>query len=699
MQFLYLIVEDMFSYGGTHTIDLNFDGLTRIVGKNGAGKSSIFNALCQIVFDQNPTEEGKDRVINDVIGKGCWGAVGFLDNAGYFYHVDYARNHKRYGTGIKVYRREDDEWVDKSGAKIDETKEIIKGFLGFNYDNFITSVYLSQNQVNNKFLIGTAGERNKILTDLMNLKFYDDCVALASGNVDTLEDEIRVLEGKKESFEQVYAELGEASPEDLKSLEAELKQVKEQLAELEELYAKVKEQEQQYGILQNNKENAEMNVENAKSFVDEQKIELTAMDKELAEWELSLKENFPEDFNEEDLANAEKEIEQAYDNVTDLTNKASEEKRTSTLYDEQISQVATDTKCYACGQVVVKETLEQHVGEMKKKKEEADKKVQELINEIATTKRNLEELKSAKKDLEDILQEKKATQNKIDHNKETITFQKKRVETAKKAVKDKEDELTICDEQIKNFSMLDFEFDEDGYQNLQELQTEIVGQINTVTYCLEQKDKAKNNVTSVVQEIENKKHDLALFKWWINGFKKLKHYKLERAAVILNESCGRTLSVLHGNMALEFDIESEYKTIKDRKKQKFEIFVRSGRKKKVPVKLYSGGEKILLSCAVTSGLWDVGKECGISNSNLLIIDEPAGSLDDDNREKLSVWLEMLKTKAKAIMFATHVDLPGEIFDRELKVSKENDISTVDENTSFTETIMGLIPNGVENGGR
>jgi len=686
----------MFSYGGTHTVDLNFDGLTRLVGKNGAGKSSIFNALCQIVFDQNPTEEGKDRVINDVIGKGCWGAVGFLDNAGYFYHIDYSRNHKKYGTGMKIYRRENDEWVDKSGAKIDETKEIIRNFIGFNYENFVTSVYLSQNQVNNKFLIGTAGDRNKILTDLMNLKFYDDCVSLANDSADKLEDELRVLDGKRESFEQVLAELGEASKEDLESLEKEHKIVTEQLEKLAELYGKVQEQENQYKILLNNKENAENNLGTANLFVQEQINELASMEKDLSGWELSLKEDFPEDFDDDTLVNAEAEIEEAYEKVTELTNQGAEEKRTSNLYTEQIEKTATDTKCYACGQVVEEDTLKKHVAELEEKRDQAEKKMSEILATISTTKQNLDELKSAKKDLEEILQEKKATKTKIEHNKESIAFQKKRIETAKKAVVEKEEELEVCAEQIKSFSVVDFKFDEDDYQGKQGLATDIQGKINTITYCLEQKDKALKNIESVAEEVVNKNHDLSLFKWWINGFKKLKHYKLERAAVILNESCGRTLSVLHGNMTLEFDIESEYKTIKNRKKQKFEIFVRSGKKKKVPVKLYSGGEKILLSCAVTSGLWDVGKECGISNSNLLIIDEPAGSLDDDNREKLSIWLEMLKTKAKAIMFATHVDLPGEIFDRELKVSKENDISTVDENTDFTSTIMSLIP-GVENG--
>jgi hypothetical protein len=55
----------MFSYGLSNTINLLNRGLVHLVGvnddkggdSNGAGKSSLFNAICELLFQENPTGE------------------------------------------------------------------------------------------------------------------------------------------------------------------------------------------------------------------------------------------------------------------------------------------------------------------------------------------------------------------------------------------------------------------------------------------------------------------------------------------------------------------------------------------------------------------------------------------------------------------------------------------------------------------
>jgi DNA repair exonuclease SbcCD ATPase subunit len=74
-----------------------------------------------------------------------------------------------------------------------------------------------------------------------------------------------------------------------------------------------------------------------------------------------------------------------------------------------------------------------------------------------------------------------------------------------------------------------------------------------------------------------------------------------------------------------------------------------------------------------------------------MLDEPAGALDEEHREKMALWLEELKSKAKTILFATHVDLGAELFDNELQVVKENDLSHITQDIGFREAVMELIP--------
>ena len=78
-----------FSYGLHQTIPLDSLGLVLLEGKNndrlgnpnGAGKTSLFNAITTILFDANPLGTTGDDNLNRSIGK-CFGKVGFGDSNG-----------------------------------------------------------------------------------------------------------------------------------------------------------------------------------------------------------------------------------------------------------------------------------------------------------------------------------------------------------------------------------------------------------------------------------------------------------------------------------------------------------------------------------------------------------------------------------------------------------------------------------------
>ena len=697
MEFLYLVVDTMFSYDGLYVVDLSSPGLTRLVGKIGSGKSSIFNSISQILFDQNPTEEGKDRIINDVLQKGCWGCVGFVDDLGDVYHVLYSRSHGKYGTNHKIYRKTEDSWDDISGTDKRGTKEIIQNILKYKYENFVASVYLSQDQINNRFLIGTAAERDAVFTDLMGLEFYNKAIVLANNKTKEISILIVKFETEKGVLNTTLSSIiSNTNEESLKVFKNELLLYEKEYRELEAKNEQIKKYNEIVNFINIKKterdkivrriEVSSYNVETENTNKENVLIELRKIEEILGTLVI----------NDEEFEKIKNNIEELLILNQNMNSSIQAEKRLIEDRNDQILKSATGVKCYACGQTINEGTLEEHKKELYKEIEKCEQKINQFTLSINENHKNISIFDTKRIEIQEACNMREKMSNELEQKTRDEEAVNKMINNHKIIESEARNEYQECDKQINDYSksiegMEKVDFNADRFNELKDKIINTNAFIKNIEMNLKQKEKILIESKKLEGKIQEALYKKALYEWWVNGYKILKHYKLEEAALILNDSCSKTLNQLHGSMQLEFDIESDYKDKKKGKKQKFEILVKAGRKKKVPIKLYSGGEKVLLSCAITSGLWDVGRLCGKSSSNLLMLDEPASSLDEEHREKLAMWLDTLKTKAKTILFATHIDLGTEIFDNELFIEKENDLSKITQNDEFTKTVLELIP--------
>jgi DNA repair exonuclease SbcCD ATPase subunit len=150
---------------------LEFDfqsGVTLITGDNlddgtseGAGKSSIANALCWALYGELP----KDTNIDDVIRTGqksCMVTVQ-LNN----------------GSMITRSRKPNQLFISdwevtsvEQGKDVKETQKMIESLIGMSFDTFCQSVYFAQNYTN-KFITATQENKAKILSELQDLSVFD----------------------------------------------------------------------------------------------------------------------------------------------------------------------------------------------------------------------------------------------------------------------------------------------------------------------------------------------------------------------------------------------------------------------------------------------------------------------------------------------------------------------------------------------
>lgn len=158
MKFTSLHVRNFLTIGEAAPISLDGKGLVLIQGvneddtsavSNGAGKSSIPDALCWALYGTTAREETGDAVVNNVVKKDTSVEVVMVDGATH-YRVTRYRKHKEYKnqTFVQSWTASDPGTViDMSKGTEKETQEVINQIMGCSLDVFVAAIYAGQEQM------------------------------------------------------------------------------------------------------------------------------------------------------------------------------------------------------------------------------------------------------------------------------------------------------------------------------------------------------------------------------------------------------------------------------------------------------------------------------------------------------------------------------------------------------------------------
>ena len=156
--------DNCFSYGEKNSIDLNNTILTQLVGKNGAGKSSIPLILEEVLFNKNSKGIKKADIQNRKYNKGYNILLDFSVEAKK-YKIEVRRSR---GT-IKVKLFENG--TDISSHTATNTYKTVEGILGLDFKTFSQLVY-QNTTASLQFLTATDANRKKFLVDLFGVEEY-----------------------------------------------------------------------------------------------------------------------------------------------------------------------------------------------------------------------------------------------------------------------------------------------------------------------------------------------------------------------------------------------------------------------------------------------------------------------------------------------------------------------------------------------
>jgi DNA repair protein SbcC/Rad50 len=234
-----LTLRGFLSYKDQVTIDLSAIEVACISGSNGAGKSSLLDAITWVLFGKARVND--DALINDSADS-CLVALEF-DYENERYRV---QREKPRGKGTQLefqMRSADGVWKPLTEAGLRPTEERIRDVLRLDYDTFINASFFLQGKAD-MFTQQAPARRKEILSSILGLEIWEDYRNEASIRRRDAANEVK---SQRALLDEVIAELEEEAErkEKLSLLSSALDKTSALRAESESLWTKAQEQAQE----------------------------------------------------------------------------------------------------------------------------------------------------------------------------------------------------------------------------------------------------------------------------------------------------------------------------------------------------------------------------------------------------------------------------------------------------------------------
>ena len=179
---------------GQHFTEIDFtkNKTNLIIGTNGAGKSTILDALCFSLFGRSFRKINKPQLINTVNEKDCIVEVEFLIGTLEWKVI----------RGIKPNIFEiycNDKVIDQVSASNDQQKWLEQTVLKMNYKSFTQIVILGSSAFV-PFMQLPTSHRREVIEDLLDIKIFSSMNTVIKEKIRKIRDEVKTLELKKESL-------------------------------------------------------------------------------------------------------------------------------------------------------------------------------------------------------------------------------------------------------------------------------------------------------------------------------------------------------------------------------------------------------------------------------------------------------------------------------------------------------------------
>ncbi len=656
-----LTFKNTFAFRGDNEIDFTRSpGITGIFGKNRAGKSSIIGSLVYCLFNTSDRGSLKNlHIINDK--EMACDAEADITVKGDKYKIT-RRTKKTYNkkgdtnvnTTLSISKTDTDlQLSDVSDEQRRETEKVLRQLIGSSEDFFMTSLAAQGNL--NKFFDEKSTARKQIIGKFLNLDVFDalyersreDLVPLRAsfrGRRDKQQIDAKIIEalksldlekGKTSTLDNTHDELGRKL--------ADLRVITTGDAAVEAA-VKLRDLEKKYTVSATRISELNQQIQHDAEHVEKLKAKIDKFKK--------VKDVF-----------SIETLRQDQQKLRDLQSKIDAANRDIQHHAKLLTSLGQDVailKTVPCGDEYPTCPFIKKAFESKTKLSDEQKELEELRNAAKLLQDERDELATQNVDdkikkYELMLQEERNIQLdlgklevKVDHNTKSLSRLQddhasltKEIERLQAVVKDAGDLCGVYDS-IKEI--------EEKIEKIRKDQLANARSIGTFESAIE-------TLKSEKEVLERDLADLEIYELFNVSMSKkgLPSRLISRLLPLVNEEIKNILlGVCNFTVELEVDEESN----------SLEIYINYGDKRRI-IELGSGMEKMISAIATRVALINMSS---LPKSNIFIIDEGFGALDDSNLEACTRLLRSLKKYFSQILIISHVDAIKDAVDNFIEIN-------------------------------
>ena len=219
--------KNFLSSGDTFTeIDFLKDQTNLIIGSNGAGKSTILDALTFVLFNKPFRKINKPQLVNSINEKDCLVEIEFSSN-----NRDYL---VRRGIKPNIFDITcEGNLLEKRGDDRDNQQTLEENILKVNYKSFTQIVILGSSTFV-PFMQLTASNRRDVIEDLLDIRVFSSMSLITKERIRQVRDDIKILDLKRKSLQEKVEMQQNFIEEITKRGESTIKEKQKDILETEE---------------------------------------------------------------------------------------------------------------------------------------------------------------------------------------------------------------------------------------------------------------------------------------------------------------------------------------------------------------------------------------------------------------------------------------------------------------------------------
>lgn len=654
MKLLELELRNFMSYQH-EVIDFSNLTVTAIIGENGVGKSSLIEAVTFALFGQSRAKSDDELSFSYNNQEKKWEVENFFVKLKYEINglkYQIVRSKSPSGTSLKFGKGDE---FDLTGNTIKDTEKSIQISIGMDYDSFVASVVLKQNEYD-ALMEMSPSESKRVLMKIIGLDDFEvraekvkklgNEIEIEYGvvlsRIDTIKDELTKIQNIDKELEFKTDELKNFKIS-LQEIESVLERAQKEYHEVKSKYDKQSENAQRIIEIQD-----ELTVLSKKTRSVENEFD-ELLTKAGGDWK-KIQDN-RDKFVQWKATTSSKKLE-LQKQLDETREKIGEIKQEVKQHKNRVSELESNT------QVCLMANDECNISWRKKLTEEVQKKNKILIQ---LQENDLEDQVTYQSQFESEINEQIGKEKRLDNGMLAISKYDQLStlkESLKKIQKEKENlegvdvENQVTDEDVRGYELQIRKRKEQKVRTTEQIE-QLSSEIGSLKNSKDRQEKLSEELDS--KRIEKKKlvDRKLVYEILYKAFSKdgIPALMIEKVVPVLEIEANNVLEKLtNGRISVEFRLQKKLKG--GGFSDSFEIFVTDDKGTR-SVRMYSGGEKFRVIFAIHfSFSFYLTRRSG-SRIRFIAIDEPAG-LDDNGIEKLVEMLSLMKKNYDQIFVISHL---------------------------------------------